>query len=186
MRSGSRIADRVLVAAVEKHHAVAPQKWTDGYYDRMPLPELRGDGSLFEVAWLAKIGLAETTNLECGRRVACMSPLGLNILQQRTVHFLTRVEVPTRVFWEAFAHTFEEADLLQEWLEELEDTATVEQLGEAFERWIREDFRQGRLREAQQRASVRAQLRAEIKNQSIAAKSRPSTLAAAERVAEDQ
>jgi hypothetical protein len=163
MRSGEILADRVLVAAVVTHDTVPAHKWTDGYYDRMPLPDLRGDGAGFEVARLGDIGLAASPSLTAGNRIAILSPFGVNMLQQRNVYNLTRVEVPTADFWDAFANTYEEADLLQEWIEELDDGDT-EALTAEFEAWIRVDSRQERLRDPQQRASVRAEMRKEIRS----------------------
>jgi hypothetical protein len=163
MRSGPALAEQVLVAAVLPHDNVPPHKWTDGYYDRMPLPELRGDGAGFEVARLGHIGLAAASSLTAGKRIAILAPVGLNILQQRNVFNLTRVEVPTAVFWDAFANTYEEADLLQEWIEELETRGAHDVLIVQFEAWIRQEARQDRLRDPQQRASVRAEMRKEIR-----------------------
>lgn len=45
----------------------------------------------------------------------------VNVLQQRLVHNLTRLEVGTSKFWEAFSRTYEESDLLEEWTEGLSD-----------------------------------------------------------------
>jgi hypothetical protein len=164
MRSGPVLADRILVAAVVPHDNVPAHKWADGYYDRMPLPELRGDSAGFEVARLGHIGLATATSLTAGRRIAILSPVGVNIFQQRNVYNLTRVEVPTAVFWDAFANTYEEADLLQEWIEELEAGGAQDAVAAQFEAWIREDGRQERLRDPQHRASVRAEMRKEIRS----------------------
>lgn len=164
MRSGPALADRILAAAVTPHDHVPAHKWTDGYHDRMPLPDLRGDGAGFEVARLGQVGLAATTDLNSGIRIATLSPFGVNMFQQRNVFYLTRVEIPTADFWDAFANTYEEADLIQEWIEDLEDEETVETLTAQFEDWIRKDSRQERLRDPQQRASVRAELRKELRS----------------------
>ena len=158
MRAGPSLADRVLVAAVEPASAAPPKQWASGFFDRMPLPDLP---SGFHVAWLDRIGRATTTDLVGATRIACLSPVGVNLLQQRLVFHLTRFAVPTKQLWEAFGHTYEEADMLEEWLEDSADQAARTA---TFEEWIRDGdpSRQSRLRDPQQRASVRAELRAAI------------------------
>lgn len=159
MRAGPTLAERVLVAAVEPAGATNPNQWASGFFDRMPLPELRGD---FHVAWLDRVGRAATADLLSTTRVACLTPVGVNLLQQRLVFHMTRFSIPTSQLWEAFGNTYEEADMLEEWLEDVDD---VGQQTAAFEAWIREGepSRQIRLRDPQQRASVRAEMRTTIK-----------------------
>ena len=162
MRSGPHLSTHVLAAAVRPHAAEAPARWADGFFNRMPLPDLEGDGGRFHVAWLEQIGLVPTGDLQNGERIACLSTIGVNILQQRLVFYLTRLEVETSVLWEAFSHTYEESDLLEEWTEALngvDPTPTVN-----FDSWIREGSpnRQDRLRDAQYRSQIRAELRAEV------------------------
>jgi hypothetical protein len=110
----AQLAESILVGAVEDHDAVPAHKWEDGYLNRMPLPELDESPESFAVARLDRIGLAQTSLITATNRLAGLSPVGVNILQQRLVGHLTRVEIPTSMFWEAFAHTYEEADLLEE------------------------------------------------------------------------
>lgn len=159
MRAGPILADRVLVAAVEPSAMTQPKQWTSGFFDRMPLPELPTG---FHVAWLDRIGRAPTASLLGATRIACLSPVGVNLLQQRLVFHLTRFVVPTKQLWEAFGHTYEEADMLEEWLEGVEER---EEQTTTFEEWVRDGdpSRQSRLTDPQQRASVRAELRAAIK-----------------------
>ena len=85
------------------------------------------------------------------------------MLQQRLVCHLTRVEVPTSKFWEAFGHTYEEADLLEEWTEELASSLGPEGAAAEFDSWLRAERRQDRLRDPQQRASIRSDMRKEIR-----------------------
>lgn len=159
MRAGPTMADRVLVAAVEHAATAAPSQWTTGFFDRMPLPDLP---SGFHVAWLDRIGRASSADLVGATRIACLSPVGVNLLQQRLVFHLTRFAVPTRQLWDAFGHTYEEADMLEEWLE---DVADQDEQTSTFEAWVRDGdpSRQSRLKDPQQRASVRAELRTAIK-----------------------
>lgn len=162
----ARLRNQILVAAVAPHDAVPPQRWTDGFYDRMPLPELRGPGTAFECGWLDQLGRADRVEIQTSERIACASPVGVNMLQQRLVFHLTRVEVPTSTFWDAFAHTFEEADLLEEWADELGERLGLDAAAAEFEAWIRGESRQQRLRDPQQRAPIRIELRVELRRRS--------------------
>lgn len=81
------------------------------------------------------------------------------------VWYLTRLDVATFTFHEAFAHTFEEADLLEDWNDTV-CAAGLDALDSAkrFEDFLRADIGQGRtlqgdLREPQRRSSVRAACR---------------------------
>jgi hypothetical protein len=161
MRAGPRLSAHVLAAAVRPHAAEPSPRWTGGFFNRMPLPELDGAGT-FHGASLEEIGLVETEELENGNRIACLSTIGVNMLQQRLVYYLTRLEIETSVLWEAFAHTYEESDLLEEWAENLSDVEPSPAV--SFDAWMREGspIRQERLKDAQHRAPIRAELRAEI------------------------
>lgn len=159
----ARLLDRILVAAVQPHDPVPAHKWAQGYYDRMPLPECMGSGSGFFVAQLDDVGKAKRDDIVTACRLACLSPVGVNMLQQRLVHHLTRVEIPTSTIWEAFAHTYEEADLLEEWTEDLNGVLIPSDAATEFDAWIRTEARQERLRDPQHRAPIRSELRAEVR-----------------------
>lgn len=100
------------MAAVRLHQSGPAYKWTTGFFGRMSLPELMGDDSMFHAAWLEDLGSVETAGIDINKRVACLSTVGINILQQRLVFNLTRFMVPTSTFSEAFSHTYEEAEHL--------------------------------------------------------------------------
>ncbi len=157
-----RLAERTPVTSVTPHQRIPAHKWSNGYFNRMPLPDLPPTGD-FHVARLDLFGLALTSELSDAERIACLSHAGINQLQQRLVFHQTRLEVPTTKFHEAFAHTYEEADLLEEWNTELEgierDTAS------SFESWIREGepSRQSLLARPQDRAHIRRIMRQEIR-----------------------
>ena len=116
----------------------------------------------FHVARLGRLGLAVTDDLISAERVACLTHAGINQLQQRLVFHQTRLNVPTAEFHMAFDHTYEEADLLEEWNTELKGTAEDTPAG--FESWIRQGdpSRQSLLRTPQERAHVRRAMRKEI------------------------
>lgn len=159
-RLGS-LKERILVAAVTEHQKLPDGKWIAGYFDRMPLAGLPLQGG-FHAARLDRLGLAATEDVQGTIRIACLSHLGINLLQQRLVFHLTRHAVPVNTFHEAFAHTYEEADLLEEWASKLGDSDDSPEA--SFEEWIREGdpSRQERLQVAAERAPVRREMRAEI------------------------
>lgn len=103
------------------------------------------------------------------QRLACLSVPGINLLQQRLIWHLTRFEVETFRLHEAFAHTFEEADLLEEWNDVVLDGGVTEaEATVLFEEFIRADLGNGRtlqkgLRDPQRRSSVRSAVRAEAR-----------------------
>ena len=153
-----RLAERTPVASVEAHGPVPPERWSDGYFNKMPLPGLPLEGE-FHVARLDQFGLALTSQLLAAPRLACLSHPGINQLQQRLVFHQTRLAVPTGQFQHAFDHTYEEADLLEEWTTDLADID--DDPASSFESWIREGdpSRQFRLEVHEERAPIRRELR---------------------------
>lgn len=111
-----------------------------------------------------EIGRCALVDLRRAQRRACLSAFGINMLQQRLTCHLTRAEIPTFVFEAAFSHTFEEAELLEEWLDSLigagwdEGSATSE-----FERFIHagQPSWQQRIVEPQMRSAARRACRSE-------------------------
>ena len=153
------LSDRIQVAAVENHQAVPNHKWSEGYYEKMPLPDLDGK---YCVARLSLIGNVKSTKLRGRSRIACLAEPGINLLQQRTVFNATRVEILATTFQSAFGHTYDEAELLEIWAEELTDLA-VDPVAQ-FEEWIRDGTpsRQQRLKTPAERAPVRREMSNEI------------------------
>lgn len=161
-RSGS-LSEQILVASVEQHAQPPDDRWEKGFFNRMPLAGLPLRGG-FHVAYLDKLGLAATDSLRETTRIACLSHPGINQLQQRLVFHLTRHAIPVDNFHDAFAHTYEEADLLEEWTLQLggiENSPAT-----SFEAWIREDdpSRQVRLQDPAKRAPIRQEMKAEIRS----------------------
>ncbi len=158
-----QLAERTPVAAVEMHTPVPPERWSTGYFSMMPLVGLPAEGE-FHVAHLNLFGLALTSELIAAERLACLSHPGINQLQQRLVFHQTRLEVPPGKFQQAFDHTYEEAELLEDWATDL---SVVDDCPESsFESWIREGSpdRQSRLKIREERASIRREMRKEINN----------------------
>lgn len=133
------------------------RSWPDGYYDRMPLPDLGPHE--FCVALLDHLGRAVTKDLVGAFRLACLSEFGINVLQQRLTLQLTRAAIPTYQFNQAFAHTLVEADLLEDWTDTLTEAGRSTQKAiELFEEFIRRNdpSLQAQLLDVERRASVRA------------------------------
>lgn len=159
-RAGALLADRVLVAAVRPCDNHGRGAWTRGLFDRTPLPDLLGTGHW--AAHLDEIARAHSNQLEVAERIASLSEIGINILQQRLTHHMTRAEIPTQLFNQAFAHTLEEADLLEEWLDAL--TAAGWDKGEAtvaFDALLgsEDPSLRHQLRDPQRRATIRTRCR---------------------------
>jgi hypothetical protein len=156
------IADKVPVAVVETHSYQARDRWSNGFFNRMALEGLPLEGN-FHVARLDLFGLVLSKELFGSTRIACLSHPGINQLQQRLVFHMTRLAVPTSEFQKAFDHTYEEADLLEEWNADL--VGNQNDSAEMFEQWIRdgEPSRQSMLEQPQSRAGVRREMREEIK-----------------------
>jgi len=159
MRAGTSLKPRILMAAVMEHVSAGPNAWTRGFFDLTPLPDLVASG--LHVGSFEELGQARGAELDAGHRLACLSPFGVNLLQQRFIFYLTRLEVPTFRLQEAFGQYFEEVDLLEDWIDNLEggniDGRTAAGL---FDTFLRTDLGAGRtlqkdLRDPQGRASVR-------------------------------
>ena len=151
-----QLADRLLLAAVEASTKQGANAWRTRFFNRMPLTDV--DGAGYWVGDLDRIGRSLTADLFATDRLACLSEFGVNMLQQRLTFHLTRAEIPTATFAAAFAHTFEEADLLEEWTDILTDGGWSQAKTAAeFEKFIRsgEPSLQERLLDPQNRSSVR-------------------------------
>jgi hypothetical protein len=156
---GVHLAERLLMAKVSPAEPVALQAWRTGHFRRMPLPDLIDGES--HAAPFEQIGTVDSTDLLLENRVASMSTVGVNLLQQRLIFSLTRFKVPTAQLNETSAHVYEEADLLEEWATECaERDVPADEAAEAFHAFIREEDEFGvsyqeKLREPQRRAAVR-------------------------------
>lgn len=155
-----KMHDHILLAAVtqatDDSPVAHPARWTEGYYNRMPLPELPELGHC--VAWLDRVGMAETALASQAHRIACLSEVGINMLQQRLTFHLTRVAIPTYQFQEAFEHTMVEAELLEEWIDVLTEVGyALDDATAGFEKFIRSGSPswQEQLLDPQRRAAVR-------------------------------
>lgn len=169
MRSnGVDLVDRLQLARVRPYQEVHINAWKRHHVRVMPLPNLLLDGHHY-AAHFTDFGLVRSSNLDLLRRVACLDPLGVNLLQQRFIFHVTRFIVPSKKLHKSCAVAFHEIDLMEEW-NTLWAAANrpMEDAGPAFHEWIRDDggygrSRQERLAEEQQRAPIRRELRSHLK-----------------------
>ena len=159
---GVRLAPRLHMARVVVSQEIPLKKWQDGHFKVMPLPELAGE---HHTVRFDDMGLVESASLLPERRIACLSPYGIHLLQQRFIWYLTRFLVPTHRLAEATAAVFEEAELEEEWVSQAtERGADPHASVQAFHQWIRSpdesgSSRQEQLVDPQRRAGIRRAMR---------------------------
>lgn len=116
---GIRLAESLLVAQVRPFGVLGPGMWgTNGKLMPLPclMPELvsnrRDQAAFFDDTFHVHPDELQT-------RIACLSPRGLNLLLQRWVYHSSRVIVPTHDFDTATAPVYEEADIIEDWCNEV-------------------------------------------------------------------
>jgi len=112
MRRGAELHDTQMAAPVESH---AVPQW-DGSYDWMPLPRAPVPEIDEPAGLLRVLRSVDTSLLVSGERIAVMSNLGIQLLQQRLAHHLTRVAIDTAELAEHCAPILAEAELHEDWL----------------------------------------------------------------------
>lgn len=183
MRQGAQLEERARAAPVAPRNGLRRSQWSPGYYDVYPLPvltEIAGDNG-FDIAnrgWCAVLqdsAPIETKLLDVRQRVACLSPLGIEILLQRMVHSDTRVPVKAELIGQVFAPKLEEIELLETWCEELVSQSSehlqrdLEEAARDFEGFLSttSEYSEMRIRDmmesSSQRAGARRLILAEIR-----------------------
>lgn len=112
MRRGVDLYDTQMAAPVDDHQVA---KW-DGSYDWMPLPGAPVPDVGHAAGLLRVLQSVDTEVLVGGHRVAVMSNQGIQLLQQRLAHHLTRVAIPTAELAEHCAPVLAEAELHEDWV----------------------------------------------------------------------
>ncbi|MXV99361.1 MAG: hypothetical protein F4126_03945 [Acidimicrobiaceae bacterium] len=162
---GVRLASRLLMARVVPTSPIPLPAWRNGHFKVTPLPGLL---RTHHSARFDEIGLVETGSLAERTRVACMTPHGVHLLQQRFIWYLTRFLAPTHRLAEVTEAVFEEADLQEEWVEQSVSRGNdLESAAETFHEWIRSPdssgvTRQDQLQQTDLRAGVRRQMRTHL------------------------
>lgn len=168
MRSnGVDLVERLQLARVTAYQEVPLNAWQRHHQRVMPLPDLI-DGAHYAVQY-SDFGLVRSGTLDLNRRVACMDPLGINLLQQRFIWYVSRFFAPTSKLHQSCVGAFVEIDLMEEWNAGWAAAGLPNaEAGEAFHKWIRDDDGSGRTRqqslaEEQQRAPLRRSMRAHLR-----------------------
>lgn len=112
MRRGAELHDTQMAAPIEAHPV---SKW-DGSYDWMPMPGAPVPHVNNPAGLLRVLRSVDTSVLVSGDRVAVMSNLGIQLLQQRLAHHLTRVAIDSAELAEHCAPILAEAELHEDWL----------------------------------------------------------------------
>jgi hypothetical protein len=119
LRRGVDLHPRILVAPVAPvAHGRLPSKWA-GSYKIMPLPKL-ADNKDYSASFV-DLELLESATISGIVRIAVLSQLGVNLLMQRWTFHNTRLEVPAYRYSESTIGPFDEADLIEEWVDERVD-----------------------------------------------------------------
>ncbi|HEV8560142.1 MAG TPA: hypothetical protein VGR06_27730 [Actinophytocola sp.] len=141
-----------------------PKQWL-GNYRIMPLHDLLDTADPHRAGSFTSPYLASPDVLELDKRVACLSPLGVNLLLQRWVYHNSRAVVPTWKYDDAVSAQYEEADSIEEWCAIREGrgvditAATIE-----ADKWLCDDGgsgvrRRDLLENRQHRSSIRKAMR---------------------------
>lgn len=169
MRSnGVDLLDRLQLARVTSYQEVPLKAWKRHFQRIMPLPDLLLDGDDY-AALFSDFGLFRSNSLDLDRRVACLDALGINLLQQRFIWYVSRFIAPTKELHKSCVVAFQEIALMEEWNNGWADSGMPEDdAGHAFHDWMREGdgqgaTRQDRLADEQQRAPIRREMRAHLR-----------------------
>lgn len=168
LRLGPKLVPRLLVAEVEQHNqAFSRSQWTNGNFKLMPLPDLMGPETSY-VAKFLKIDVLDEGALFSGTRVACLSPLGINLLSQRWVNHNTRAVIPRSNYLDVMVGPFEEADVIEEWIADREHAVAPEVALQEADHWLGQSSPAGRsnremLEDPESRSQTRRAAREQVR-----------------------
>jgi len=168
IRAGAHLRSHLLLARVRSTPYLPLDRWSDGHFREMPLPELLGAGSHF-AALFDECGRVPSNELIPDRRLACLDRQGIVLLQQRIAFHHTRVEVGLGRLHEVSAGVLEEVDLLEDWLIEFVPNgeparqALVNTEEEAFDLVLRAERDGQELRKLLDEPSSRATVRRAVR-----------------------
>jgi hypothetical protein len=159
------LKETLWVAPVRPNDPIPATAWPKHHIRQMPLPELIGGD--FYVVDLPNMGRARTEGLRNDTRIACLEEFGVNMLHQRMINNMSRVEVPLHQITEFTTANFLEADLL----EEFSDTVCAAGVPHAeavaaFEELMSQPASTGarRLRTGLRNPSLRSSVRKTVRN----------------------
>jgi hypothetical protein len=114
MRAGRKLRQLQTVGQVVAMD-IPDERWPDGYFDYMPLPDIGLPDMPSSAVDFRLVAAVPTPLLTSHRRFACLSETGVQLLQQRLAHHLTRVVVDLPILAEHSASVLLEAELQEEW-----------------------------------------------------------------------
>jgi hypothetical protein len=166
--NGIDLMDSLMVVEVIPGKLLAQSQWL-GNYRLMPLPELVDGDEPHHAGSFTSPYLVIPDSLDLTKRVACMNPLGVNLLLQRWVYYNSRAAVPTWKYDDAVSAQYEEADGIEEWcgIRELQGISSAAATIEA-EAWLSDDggggiARRIQLENRQYRTNIRKAMRKYVK-----------------------
>lgn len=172
MRAGVALKPRLQAAKVRQDSQLVDlDEWPTGHFRSMLLPGLDPDSADHFSAALSEVGIVHSSDLRLDRRKACLSELGIYLLQQRMVFCQTRALIGLDTLAGASQHVLEEAELLEEWIEGLvsEDgqglTQAITSAAEEFDTFLSEPAAaslRSKLELSRECAGVRRAVRTEI------------------------
>jgi hypothetical protein len=121
MRRGADLAERVVCAPVVDFRAVRPDQWASGFFSVFPLAEL-------EPARNAAVRLDQPVTVDAAQlqgvqRIACLDHRAILLLQQRLIFCMTRCLVTLTTIRESMSAVLVEAELQEDWCEDLCDAS---------------------------------------------------------------
>lgn len=126
-----RLAPRITVAPIRPYQSLPFHRWPSGHYGVLPLPGLRGDADEPRAVHLLELGTVRTSALNREQRILSLTDRGIHILQQRLVFGLTRVAVGLDKLQDQAVNVLLEAELEEEWVDELAANGEPETLESA-------------------------------------------------------
>ncbi len=161
MRAGANLREQLAVVEIVDYQRLPAGRWADGHFDLSPLPGLPVT-SEHPAASFRHIQTVPSGELALDRRVASLSELGVQLLQQRFVHHLTRVIVDLPTLYEHSSPVLTEAELQEEWVEAALDRGVAQAEAEgAFQAFL--GHGEGSLRDALSNANTRGQVRRAVR-----------------------
>lgn len=168
--NGIDLVSRLLVVEVRPNAVIPAADWAR-YGRLMPLPDVepaetgnrRHQAAFFDAPYLVEPP-------QLGTRIACLEPIGVNLVLQRWVHHNSRVVIETHMYNEVSAGPYEEADITEDWCGDRISSGLgpAEAAAECLA-WLREPdqaggpLRQALLSDPQQRAAIRQAARRHIR-----------------------
>lgn len=114
MRKGASLLERLTVVAVESRPPLSMKDW-QGFGHLMPLPDLVAGG--YWAADFRVTGSVPSDSIDRRCRIGTLSNLGVNILQQRLTHYMTRFTIDVRTLAVTFEGVAAEMELQYEWVD---------------------------------------------------------------------